>query len=168
MTKVAIQPWSADDLDILVRSNEPAMTEQLGGPEPAEKLHDRHQRYLALAPPAGQMFVVFALPERAKAGTVGFWEREWNGEQVYEMGWGTLPEFQGRGIAKASAIAALDAARALGRHRFVHAYPKIEHHASNAVCEGAGFTLLGQSDFEYPPGNRIRCNDWRFDLQATH
>lgn len=167
MTKLRLEPWSADDLDVLLLSNDPAMTEHLGGPETEEKVRDRHQRYLALAPPAGQMFVVRALPEGRKAGSVGFWEREWLGDLVYEMGWGTLPEFQGRGLAKASAIAALAAAREVGRHRFVHAYPKVDHLASNAVCAGAGFTLLGENEFEYPPGNPIRCHDWRFDLLAA-
>jgi RimJ/RimL family protein N-acetyltransferase len=36
--------------------------------------------------------------------------------------------------------------------------------ASNAICRKLGFELLGEEDFEYPPGNPIRCNDWRLDL----
>jgi hypothetical protein len=59
---------------------------------------------------------------------------------------------------------AIDAARADGTHRFVHAYPKLENAPSNALWEKLGFTLLGAHDFEYPKGNPIRCNDWRLDL----
>jgi RimJ/RimL family protein N-acetyltransferase len=165
MVDMRIEPWAEADLQLLYRTNSPAMTEQLGGPETEEKLLDRHRRYLAMGLPDGQMFSVVALPEEVPAGTVGFWEREWDGQQVYEMGWATLPEFQGRGIGTASAVAALAAARAAGRHRFVHAYPKVTHPASNAICAGAGFTLIGPCDFEYPPGHPIRCNDWRFDLK---
>jgi RimJ/RimL family protein N-acetyltransferase len=48
----------------------------------------------------------------------------------------------------------------------VLAYPRSDHPASNAVAEKAGFTLVGQSDYEYPPGNPIHCNDWRFDVRG--
>jgi hypothetical protein len=27
-----------------------------------------------------------------------------------------------------------------------------------------GFTFQGEIDFAYPPGNFMRCNDWRLDL----
>jgi hypothetical protein len=27
-------------------------------------------------------------------------------------------------------------------------------------CLKAGFVRLGEYDFEYPPGNVMRCNDW--------
>lgn len=167
MATVRIEAWSDGDLELLQLSNTEAMTAHLGGPESPEKVADRHRRYLAMVPPAGQLYRVVALPEEAVAGSVGFWEREWNGQTVYELGWATLPGFAGRGIAKAAAVAALDAARALDAHRVAHAYPKIDHPASNAICAGAGFTLVGEVDFEYPPGNPIRCNDWRFDLRAN-
>jgi hypothetical protein len=25
---------------------------------------------------------------------------------------------------------------------------------------------VSESDFEYPPGHMMRCNDWRFDLDV--
>jgi RimJ/RimL family protein N-acetyltransferase len=65
----------------------------------------------------------------------------------------------------ATRLAAVHAA-AHGRHRFAHAYPKVAHSASNAVCRKAGFELLGEVDFEYPKGNPIRCQDWRLDLRV--
>jgi hypothetical protein len=34
------------------------------------------------------------------------------------------------------------------------------------VCRKAGFTLLGETEFEYPPGHLMRSNDWRLDLAA--
>ena len=40
----------------------------------------------------------------------------------------------------------------------------VERQASNALCAKLGFTLLAATDFEYPPGNILRCNDWRLDL----
>jgi hypothetical protein len=41
----------------------------------------------------------------------------------------------------------------------------VHHDASNAVCRKAGFELVGECDFEYPPGNHIRSNDWRLALR---
>ncbi len=54
-----------------------------------------------------------------------------------------------------------------GRFRIVlstHAYPSIDNPPSNAACRKAGFELLGEIDFEYPPGNPLRCNEWRIEL----
>lgn len=167
-----LEPWRDTDefLDLLVRTNTPEMTAFLGGPQPHAKLVERNTRYAELAESdTGRMFRILA-PDpsgaEAAAGTVGYWEREWRGGTVYEAGWGVLPDFQGRGLAAKAVTALLDAARAERRHRFVHAYPKVEHAASNGVCRKTGFSLLGVCDFEYPPGNPIRCNDWQYVLWA--
>jgi RimJ/RimL family protein N-acetyltransferase len=167
---VRLEAWGEDDFWLLQRKNEPAMTDFLGGPETAGKLADRHRRYLAMNahhPAAGRMFRVVAGPDGATVGTIGFWERTWQGEEVYETGWGVLPEHQGRGLAARAAGALISHLRALApdrpRHR-LHAYPSVEHHASNAVCRRAGFTLAGRAEFEYPPGHWHTSNDWRYDL----
>jgi RimJ/RimL family protein N-acetyltransferase len=97
-------------------------------------------------------------------GSVGYWEKEWRGETVYETGWMVLPEFQGRGVAAAATAAVIDAAREERRHRYLHAFPSVENAPSNAICRKLGFEFLGEHDFEYPPGHAMRCNDWRFDL----
>jgi RimJ/RimL family protein N-acetyltransferase len=160
---VRLRRYDDGDLPLLRRTNTPEMTEFLGGPEPEDKLLDRHRRYFSLDGP-GAMFVI--LYDEEPAGTVGFWEKAWHDEQVYETGWGVLPEFQGHGIAAAAAVLVADSAGAEGLHRWLHAYPKVVHAASNAICRKAGFSLLGEVDFEYPKGTPIRCNDWRLDLEA--
>lgn len=95
---------------------------------------------------------------------VGYWEHEDKDELVWETGWGVLPEYQGRGIAVAAIGALVEKARSEGKHRFLHAYPRIDKIASNALCRRAGFQLVGECDFEYPAGHPIRCNDWQIDL----
>ena len=50
--------------------------------------------------------------------------------------------------------------------RPVHAFPSVDNAASNAVCRKLGFEFLGAFDFEYPPGNPLRCNDWRLELRS--
>ncbi|MFB9839301.1 GNAT family N-acetyltransferase [Actinoallomurus acaciae] len=164
MTEIALEPWAEDDLDLLRRLNTPEIWAHLGGPETEEKVVERHARYLDLgAPGSGRMFTV-VLPDGAKAGTIGYWEREWQGETVYETGWNVLPEHQGRGIAGAAATAIVARARVEKRHRRIHAYPSVDNPASNAICRKAGFTFAGEHEFEFPKGHFMRCNDWHHDL----
>ncbi|MET9572587.1 GNAT family N-acetyltransferase [Streptomyces virginiae] len=163
-THVRLEPWSEADFRLLQRSNEPAMTQHLGGPEPDGKLHDRQRRYEALSarePAAGRMFRV-VLETGESAGSTGFWERQWRGEPVYEAGWGILPEFQGGGLAVAALTQLLAYVRAHGSRDSVHAFPGTDHPASNAVCRRAGFECLGEVDFEYPPGVPHPSLDWRY------
>jgi len=156
---VRIEPWGPGDLALLQRLNgDPAMMEHLGGPESPEKIADRQRRYEA--DPA-QFKIV---DEGRGVGWAGYWEREWRGGPVYEVGWSVLPEAQGRGLASSATALVIEAARAAGRCRHMHAFPNVDNPASNAICAKLGFTLLEARDFEYPPGNFMRCNDWRLDL----
>jgi RimJ/RimL family protein N-acetyltransferase len=100
-------------------------------------------------------------------GSVGYWDKTWRGEEIYEVGWSVVPPFQGRGIASSTTAQAIGFARSEGRHRFMHAFPSVGNGASNAICRKVGFTLLEECEFEYPPGSLMQCNDWRLDLLAT-
>jgi RimJ/RimL family protein N-acetyltransferase len=133
---------------------DPEMMKHLGGPERAEKIADRQARY---EQPGSRQFKIVDAATGEGVGWVGYWERDWRGEQVYEIGWSVLPAFQGGGIAGA----ATERSR-----RAVHAFPSVDNAPSNAICRKLGFTLLGPSEFEYPPGTFMRCNDWRLDLFA--
>jgi RimJ/RimL family protein N-acetyltransferase len=163
---VRLEPWGKDDLPLLRRiMGDPAMTEHLGGPETEEKLAERQARYEREGDPgSGRMFKIIDESTGEPAGSVGYWEKAWRGGTVYETGWSVLPGFQGRGIAAAATRQVIEAARAENRHRYLHAFPSIENAPSNAICRKLGFELLEERDFEYPPGNRMRCNDWRLDL----
>ena len=163
---VDIRLWSDDDLPLLERlMGDPAMTAYLGGPEAAEKIRERHGRYLHPEHSGrGRMFAIIVGPHGVAAGSVGFWAREWRGHHVWETGWSVLPEFQGRGVATRATVAVLKRARAAGTHRFIHAFPSVDNAVSNSICRKAGFILQGVVDVEYPKGALMRCNDWRLDL----
>lgn len=163
---VNIRPWSEDDLSLLQRlMGDPAMTEHLGGPESPEKIRERHKRYCRTNDSAdSQMFVIVVGPDRVAAGSVGYWEKMWRGETVWETGWSVLPEFQGKGVASRATRLVVEQVRAAGRHRFLHAFPSVDNGPSNAICRKAGMSLVGPVDFEYPPGHIMRCNDWQLDL----
>lgn len=165
---IDIRPWSDGDLPLLERlMGDPAMTDHLGGPEKPKKIRERHERYRRIGDSGtGRMFVIVVGPGRVEAGSVGYWEREWRGQRVWETGWSVLPEFQGRGIATRATTAVVERARAEGKHRYIHAFPSVDNVPSNAICRKVGFTLQEEVNFEYPPGNFMRC-DWRMDLLAT-
>jgi RimJ/RimL family protein N-acetyltransferase len=161
---VRIVPWGKGDLALLQQLvGDPEMMEHLGGPESPEKIAERQARY-ELA--GSGMFKIVDEMTGEGVGSVGYWERTWRGEQVYEIGWSVIPSAQGRGIARAAPAQAVAAAAAQRTHRFVHAFPSVHNVRSNAICRALGFTLLGAVDVEYPPGNPMRCNDWRLELVA--
>ncbi len=163
---IRIEPWGPDDLPLLRKTmGDPAMTEHLGGPEGEEQLVARHAKYQRLASDrTGRMFKIVSDETGEAVGSVGYWERDWQGDQVYESGWLVIPEFQGRGIARAATALVIDAARAERKHRFLHAFPSIQNLPSNTICRRLGFELRDECEFEFPPGNLMRCNDWRYDL----
>jgi RimJ/RimL family protein N-acetyltransferase len=161
---VRLEPWGKGDLPLLERLlGDPAMTEHLGGPESPEQLAARQARYEL---PESRMFKIVDDASGEAVGSVGYWERTWRGEDVLEIGWSVLREFQGRGLAGLATAQAIGLARAERARRYMHAFPAVDNGPSNAICRKLGFTLLGEDDFEYPPGTLMRCNDWRFDLRA--
>ncbi len=161
VSKVRLVPWTEDDFQLLVRLNAPEMTEHLGGPETPEQLELRHKRYVAAAgSDTAYIFKAILQPEGVPVGGVNFWDREWNGEPVYEMGWGVVPEYQGRGVASAAVAQAVELARATKRRPAIHAFPSVDNGPSNAICRKAGFELLTETRFEYPKGHWMLCNDW--------
>ncbi len=167
-SNVNIRLWADYDLSLLERlMGDPAMTEHLGGPESSEKIRKRHARYCQDSISGKDpMFAVVLEPGNIAVGSIGYWEKEWQGQSVWETGWSILPEFQGNDIASRATALVVERARKEGKYRFLHAYPSTDNAASNAICRKAGFIFQGVFDFEYPPGNIMRCNDWDLDLFA--
>jgi RimJ/RimL family protein N-acetyltransferase len=161
-----LEPWDARGLAFERRANTPAMQAHLGGVEADAVVSDRHRRLLDTKEQGeGEFLLVMVDGEPEPVGSVGYWEREWHGETVYELAWKVLSGFQGRGLAVGATRAVLERATATGRHDWAHAYPHVGNAASNGVCARAGFVLVEAVDFEYPRGSWIRCNDWRFGLR---
>jgi len=166
---VRLELFGPDDLPLVERlMGDPVMTEHLGGPESAEKLVERHERYMRHSGKegVGRMFKIVDEETADAMGSVGYWERDWRGGKVWETGWSVLPEYQGRGIATQATAQVIDRVREEGTHRFLHAFPIPENGPSNAICRKLGFALLGEVEFEFPPGHFAPSNDWRLDLHA--
>src|SRR3954454_23900298 len=163
---VILEPWGSGDLPLLERlMGDARMTEHLGGPESRDELRERQGRYERLEG-GDRMFKIVDVASGADVGSVGFWTKEWRGEQVYEVGWMVVPECQGRGIAMAATAQAIELAKGDGLRRFMHAFPNVDNAPSNAICRKLGFELLEACEFEFPKGHFMSCNDWRLDLRA--
>ena len=161
---VRLEPWGHADLALLqALVGDPAMMEHLGGPESPEAVAERQARYVA--PGSGSYRVVDAATGDG-VGWVGVWPRGWRDEPIGEVGWSVLPAWQRRGVASRATAALVAVVRASAEHRVLHAFPSVGNAASNGVCAKAGFTLLGPSTVEHPPGHELRCNDWRLELGA--
>jgi RimJ/RimL family protein N-acetyltransferase len=159
---VHLDPWGEGDLPLLQKClGDPAMMEHLGGPESAEKIAERQSRY---EKPDSKQFKIVDDASGEGAGWVGYWDRDWQGEQVFEIGWAVILAFQGRGIAGSATRLAVERAGSERTRRFLHAYPSVDNAPSNAICRKLGFRLDGPCDFEYPKGSMMRCNDWWLDL----
>jgi RimJ/RimL family protein N-acetyltransferase len=167
--EITIRLYSEGDLWLLQRTlGDASQMLHLGGPENEDMLRKRHEKFLVLSadPGKGCMFVISTGPERTSAGTVGYWEKDWDGQKVWETGWFVLPEFQGRGIATAATRLVVEHVSRLHSHRYLYAFPSVENGPSNAICRKLGFTLLQTNNFEYPSGSSryMRCNVWQLDL----
>lgn len=163
-----LEPWDERGLVLERRANTPEMQAHLAGVEAEAVLVSRHRNFLdTKLQGEGEFLLIMVDGEAEPVGSVGYWEREWRGETVYELAWKVLTGFQRRGLAVGATAAVLERAAATGRHDWAHAYPKIGNAASNSVCARAGFSLVEEVDFEFPKGSWIRCNDWRFDLRGA-
>jgi RimJ/RimL family protein N-acetyltransferase len=164
---VTLETWGRADLPLLERlMGDPQMTEHLGGPESPDKLRERQARYERLEG-SDRMFKIVDVASGAGVGSVGFWTKTWRDDEVYEIGWMVVPEFQGRGVAVQATAQAIEFARGDDEHRFMHAFPNINNAPSNAICGKLGFELLEACQFEFPKGHFMTCNDWRLDLRDS-
>ena len=169
--EVSIRPYADGDMWVLEKTlGDPTQMVHLNGPESAEKLGERHKKFLAMCadPHGGCMYTITLGPENAAAGNVGYWETEWDGQKGWETGWFVLPEHQGKGVATAATRMLASHVARLDR-RFLFAFPSLDNGPSNAICRKLGFVLTGESESEYPPksGKSLRVNIWRLDLKKV-
>jgi RimJ/RimL family protein N-acetyltransferase len=157
---VSLRPWHKRDLALLQRMNTAEMWAHLGGPEEASTVLGRHHRYLEAFAGDTRMFAI--LHHEEAVGSIGYWIRRQAGAETLETGWMVVPEAQGQGIATAAAGLVIEELRTDIGSGIVHAYPSVDHPASNAVCRKAGFKLQGPIEVEFPAGRFMRVNDWAY------
>lgn len=167
---ISIRPYSTGDKWVLERTlGTPSEMEHLNGPESLEEIQKRHNRFLAMSADqhAGCMYTIMVGP--STAGTVGYWETDWEGEKVWETGWFVLPEFQGQGVATQAIRLMIQVVSELSSHRYLVAFPSTDNGPSNAIPRKLGFELVKEIDVEYPPnsGKLLHNNVWRLNPETT-
>ena len=141
---------------------DPDVMRELGGPTEREKLPGIHRRRIG----APWYFTIVAEPDGPAVGSIGVWETEHDGEQLYETGWMVLPAHQGRGIASAALRLLIERVRAEPAIGSIHAFPPATNTPSNALCRKSGFVLRGSSDFVYA-GRTLHCNHWSLETPSA-
>lgn len=156
---------TADDVELrLVTETDPVMMAELGGPRPPEAIERAHTKSLAMAAEGRCWPLKVMLDGSSSAvGWVGVFESSHEGEEIVEIGWMVLPEFQNRGIASQAVRSVLEKARRERKLGPIHAFPAATNAASNKVCEKNGFANLGACDLDFA-GRTLHCHHWRIDL----
>jgi RimJ/RimL family protein N-acetyltransferase len=154
------------DVDLYIRMRcDPIMMAELAGPLPEDGMAAKVARDVADAEAGRAWILMIVLDETDPglvAGSVAVWTNTEHGEPYSEIGWMVLPEFQGRGVAKAAVRAVLDRAREEDRWGVVHAFPGVQNGPSNGICRSLGFTLIGEQDVVFAD-RPLRSNHWQID-----
>jgi len=101
VTAMKLETMTANDLDLRIREEtDPRMMSELGGPRPVADIERAHARSLDLAA-EGECWPLKVIPDgsSAAAGGVAIFPSSHDGQEIYEIGWMILPEFQNRGLA---------------------------------------------------------------------
>jgi RimJ/RimL family protein N-acetyltransferase len=148
-----------EDVESYVRMRcDPVMMADLGGELPREGMaakvaHDAREAAEGIS--LLKMIIPDETAPDVVAGTVTLWREE----SLSEIGWMVLPEFQGRGLAKAAVRELLESAG--DRWGPIHAFPGVENGASNGICRSLGFEFLGEQEKTFA-GRVLRSNHWVF------
>ncbi|MFJ9434576.1 GNAT family N-acetyltransferase [Streptomyces sp. NPDC101490] len=154
------------DVEAYVRMRcDPTMMVDLGGPLPREGMAAKVERDVQSAI-QGTQWIKMIIPNEIEpavvAGTVTLWSHNADGQQMTEIGWMVLPEFQGRGLGKLAVRTLLELARKEDRWGVVHAFPAIANAPSNGICQSVGFRFLGEEDVTFAD-RVLRTNHWAID-----
>jgi RimJ/RimL family protein N-acetyltransferase len=145
-------------LSIELEADPQVMTE-LGGPRPVESIERVHPRRVMPTADGGMYLKVMPDGSDEAAGTIGVWWSEWNGEELWELGWMLRPRYHGRGMGSEALGMLIDRIRPEPRFDVVHAFPGVTNAPSNGLCRKFGFELLGSGEVEFA-GRPLTVNHW--------
>lgn len=159
---ITLERWDAADRGLLTLLNTPEMTAHLGGPETAEQLDARHERYLRTGHDRpGAMYRIDV--DGDPAGGIGFWPVDDGGVAAFEAGWSVVPEHQGRGVATEALRQLIAEVRRDGSRSLLLAFPGVDNAASNALCARAGFEQRGVGSEPWR-GGILTFRRWALDM----
>ena len=111
------------------------MTEHLGGPRNVPKSSPSDTRSTFGAATRGKAQCSSSLSGTGSGSwSIGYWEREWRGQQLFGDRVECTSEFQGKGIATRAARLIVKKAKAELHEGYLHAFPSVANGPSNGVC----------------------------------
>jgi RimJ/RimL family protein N-acetyltransferase len=164
---VELLPYADEHLALTEELETDAETmRELGGPVDPGDIPRVHRMRVETVARGEWYFVIVPEPGGSPAGAIGIWEAKFRDEPIEEVGWMVLPRFQGRGIAKEALRILIDRARSEPRYSRIHAFPGVTNAPSNALCRGAGFTHVDETEVRFRD-RPLRVNHWELDVSAT-
>jgi len=142
---------------------DPETMRELGGPADPADMPRVHRMRVETVAKGEWYFVIVPEPPGPPAGAIGIWDSKFKDQPIQEIGWMVLPQFQGRGIAKEALRTILHRARSDPRYTRIHAFPGVTNAASNALCRGAGFTHVEETEVRFRD-RPLRVNHWELDV----
>jgi RimJ/RimL family protein N-acetyltransferase len=144
---------------------DPETMRELGGPVDPADLPRVHRMRVETVANGEWYFVIVPEPAGPPAGAIGIWESSFKDEPIHEVGWMVLPQFQGRGIAKEALRILIERARSDRRYNRIHAFPGVTNAPSNALCRGASFTHVEETEVHFRD-RPLRVHHWELDVSA--
>ena len=92
--------YTDDDLPLSIAGSEtdPVVMAELGGPRSLESIERVHPRRVSPSADRGMWLDVVLEDEPEPVGSIGVWWSDWQGEELWEVGWMLRPQFHGRGL----------------------------------------------------------------------
>lgn len=167
--RLLLKSITAEDWPLFLRLyQEPLVIRYIADPLPESEIRARFEARLPEWDKHGQRWLCLVMREKRSdkaLGITGF-RPEWLPFQQAEVGFGSLPEEQGKGYGKESLLAVLDFAfHACGFHKMTATVTE-GNLASRGLLESCGFQLEGTLRDNYRLAGQWR-NDWRLGLLAA-
>ena len=136
------------------------LLEQLTGRSDVSDIQRRYEQLNGSG--EGWMYKIVELATGSAVGCVGYWERTWHGDKIYETTLSVLPGSRGRGIETEASSRVVEVAKSEFGPRFLHAFTPVDDAWSNDLYRRLGFESAGS----FEDDAAILYTDWRLDLFA--
>jgi len=166
--RLLLTSLTADDWPLfLCLFQDPQVIRYIADLLPEHEIRERFEARLPAWDKHCDRWLCLVMREKSNGQAVGItgFRPEWSPCQQAEVGFGSLPEGQGKGYGKESLSVILDFAfNACGFHK-VYATVTEGNSASRGLLESCGFQLEGTLRDNFRLAGRW-CNDWRLGLLA--
>lgn len=163
-SRTRLEPWPEHDPPLVPPlAGDRRMLRYLPRADESAGIDERYRHFLEHHP---RQFRVVAGPTNALVGWIAYWDRIWNAEPAFEVGWGRLPGEEATDLVDAVRTV-VEQAASDSPVRWLVATPSVEDDTANAICETIGLSLIDVQELEFRAGAFVTCNVWGRDLSRA-